>query len=124
MSFVERAGSAWTDGVPDWVAALAEACDASSQREVAQRLNRSASLVSAVLAANYKGSLEAVEELVRGALMGDEVDCPALGPLPTDECAAWRGHARHFSPHNPLRVRMFRACRRCPRFRKTEAADA
>jgi hypothetical protein len=56
----------------------------------------------------------AVEELVRGVLMGATVDCPALGELPTSDCLTWRQRSKAFSGHNALRVQMYRACHRCP----------
>ncbi len=40
---------AWGDTLPDWVRALAEACEASSQNKVAQQLGYSGALVSNVL---------------------------------------------------------------------------
>jgi hypothetical protein len=114
---VAAAREAWGAELPDWVLALAEACEASSQAKVAARLGRSAALVSCVLRRRYEGSYPAVEELVRGVFLRAVVACPALGDLPTHECAAWRRRAREFSGHNALRVRMYRACSRCPRNR-------
>lgn len=119
---LERAAAAWGASLPDWVAALARACAATSQAQVARRLGRSASLVSDVFGNRYRGNLEAVEEIVRGALMGQTVDCPALGELPANECRQWRERARTFSGHNALRVQMYRACARCPRNRRESEA--
>jgi hypothetical protein len=115
---MEIAQSAWDGAAPDWVEALARACAASSQNAVAARLNRSAALVSQVLRRKYPGDLSAVEERVRGVLMAKAVACPALGTLPVHECQDWRVKARTFSNHNGVRVRMFRACNRCPLNRK------
>ena len=100
-----------------WVAALAEACRQTSQSQVARQLGRSASLVNQVLQAKYGGNLRAVEDLVRGALMAATVDCPALGRLPSHECRGWMGKAKASGSTNALRVRMYRACRACPRYR-------
>lgn len=118
---VAKARAAWGEGIPDWVLTLANACAAASQNKVAARLNRSASLVSAVLAAKYQGDLEAVEEVVRGVFEAATVECPALGTVPANECRDWQRKCRSFNPVNALRRDMYRACTRCPRFRKAGA---
>ncbi|MDF2232198.1 hypothetical protein P2H44_06490 [Albimonas sp. CAU 1670] len=105
----------WGDPLPDWIEALARECAAASQRMVGDRLKRSPSLVSRVLRNSYPGDLAAVEEAVRGAFMGDAVNCPTLGWLPTDECQLWRKRSTKFASVNPTWVRMNRACNRCPR---------
>ena len=112
---VEIALAAWgAEKMPDWVAVLAQACAAQSQSHVARRIGRSPSLVSNVLRNKYPGDMAQVEGLVRGVYMRAVVQCPALGDLPTHECFEWRKRARRFEGHNMLRVRMFRACARCP----------
>jgi hypothetical protein len=111
---VAVARAAWGADIPDWVEALAEASAATSQSKVAARIGRHASLVSQVLHGKYLGDLDAVEELVRGAFMQATVDCPALGEIATDQCQKWRDKARDFSGRNSQRVRMYRACTRCP----------
>ena len=110
----------WGDPLPDWIEALARACAGSSQRKVADRLGRSASLVSQVIRKRYEGDMPAVEEAVRGAFMGSVVACPVLGELSTNECQLWRKRSAQFASVNPTWVRMHRACHRCP-FNKTPA---
>lgn len=110
------AQTAWGDDMPDWVLALAKACADTSQNRVAEDLGRSASLVSNVLRRKYTGNMGAVEELVRGVFMETVIECPALGPLSTDQCQVWRTRAKHLQGHNTFRVRMYHACRRCSRF--------
>lgn len=117
---LSTAREAWGADLPDWVERLAEACVASSQAKVAEEIGRSGAVVSQVLRRKYPGSMPAIEELVRGALMGDVVECPALGLLPTHECQGWRRRARVFAGHNALRVQMYRACVQCPRNRPEE----
>lgn len=116
--FVIIATAHWGAPLPDWIKALAAACDATNQTKVAARLGRSSSLVSAVLRRKYRGDLHAVEELVRGHLLAGTINCPALGVLPLHECSTWVTKARDFQNTNTLRVRMYRACRTCPRFDK------
>lgn len=112
------ARAAWGDAVPDWIVVLAEQCTASSQSKVAKQMNRSGALVSHVLRANYPGDMEAVEEVVRGVFMNSTVECPALGEISTADCRDWMVRGRSFSNENSERVRMFKACRSCPRAQK------
>lgn len=119
MSALEKARDAWGADMPAWVRVLAEECDRTSQNKAAIRLGRSSSLVSNVLSnkygGEYAGDLEAVEELVRGALMGETLICPVLGEIDKKACRDWRGRAGEFSARNTRAVQMFRACNRCPR---------
>ena len=113
---VDIARDAWGDDLPHWVLALAQACALTSQNRVAEDLGRSASLVSTVLRKKYPGNMEAIEERVRGVFMSAVISCPVLGDLPTDVCQMWRQRATRLQTHNTHRVRMFRACRKCPRY--------
>lgn len=119
---METARTAWGDPVPDWIVTLVRECEASSQNKVAGRMKYSGAVISQVLRAKYPGDMEAVEDRVRGLFMQGRVNCPALGTLPVNECRDWRALARSFSPVNALRVRMFRACTRCPRHVQKETA--
>ncbi len=107
------ARAAWGEGIPDWVEELARQVDATSQNQVAQRLKRSASLVSTVLSRSYQGSYAACEDVVRGVYMAGTVECPQLGTIPSSDCRDWQ--RRPFMNTNSQRVAMFRACARCPR---------
>lgn len=113
---VDVARAAWGEGMPDWVLALAEACDLLEQRGAAQRIGMSGSVVNETLRNKYKGRLDRVEERVRGALMGKTVDCPVLGAdLPRNRCLELQ--ARKFAATNPDRVLLHRTCPTCPNFR-------
>lgn len=119
---IAAAEEAWGAPLPDWIRALALACTRSSQAKVAAQLDRSPAVVSTVLRKKYAGSYDRIEERVRGILMNGRVDCPGMGQLPTHECQDWREKAKVFNPGNPTRTRMFRACNRCPIF-KRESSD-
>lgn len=119
---LQIARAAWGEGIPTWVEALAVECSRSTQKAVAQKLNRSAAVISNVLRNKYEGSVSAIEELFMGAFLNIRVECPELGLLPVNECQHWRHKGRSFASGNPLRVRMFRACTHCPRNR-VEAQD-
>lgn len=120
MTPIDIARASWGDGIPDWIVALASECEATSQNKVAARIGRSPALVSQVLRAKYPGDLAAVEELFNGVFRSAQVDCPELGTIPANECRQWREKSRRFVNVNSLRVRMYRACNRCPRCKKEE----
>lgn len=117
---IDIARNAWGEDIPDWVVVLATECGQSSQNKVARKLNRSASLVSGVLRKTYRGSMDAVEDVVRGVFMSGTVICPALGEVSSAACRDWMRRAQSFSNVNSERVRMYRACHACPRLKGTE----
>jgi hypothetical protein len=108
-----RAEAAWGADLPDWIGALAGACDATSQARVAATVGYSAAAISTVLRKCYPGDVGKVERAVRGALMNATVDCPVVGTLAHNECLA---HQRApFAATNVQRVALYRACRGgCP----------
>lgn len=111
---IDVSADSWGARRPDWVEALAKACDDASQVKVARQIGCGASTISQVLGNKYPGSMANMEERVRGGLMSAVVTCPALGTLPTHECQEWRRLSAHHLATNSLRVRMFRACNSCP----------
>lgn len=121
MTAMERANTAWGEAMPAEIRALAEACMRSTGREVAQRLGYSDAVVSHMLSRRYPGDVQAVLIRIRGALLGQQVECPVLGPIGKDQCL--QEQTKPFSSSNPTRARLFRACRGCPSNRKN-AGDA
>lgn len=111
---IKTAEEAWGTPLPDWVRALAIQCQRTSQNDVARQLGRAPAVVSTVLRKKYTADTARIEERVRGVFMDGKVICPAMGDLPMNECQDWREKARTFAAGNPLRTRMFRACRACP----------
>lgn len=107
----------WGEDLPDWIVALANACAKASQARVAKRLGYSAGVVSSVLRKAYAGNMDTVETAVRGAFMDGTLICPELGEIKGDVCTDNRRRAQSFQNTNPHRVRMYRACRSCPRFK-------
>lgn len=95
-----------------WIELLREACQATSQKAVARQIGYSPAAISQVLSGTYKGDLKRIQAAVEGALMHHTVECPVLGTLPRQTCIA---HQRsELIPTNPMRVRLWRACRACP----------
>ncbi|KJS43529.1 MAG: hypothetical protein VR71_10045 [Roseovarius sp. BRH_c41] len=124
MSALDTAREFWGEALPDWVAALAEACDRDSQNKVARRMERSASLVSSILRNRYQADTSLVEDLVRGHFMKATVACPVQGEIGLQVCRKWRGKARHFENVNSQTVTMYRACNRCPVHMGDDDAEA
>jgi len=112
---VAVAREAWSGALPDWVLKLAEECARTSQSKVAALLGRSPALVSNVLHRKYPGDMTAVEDLVRGRFMRATVQCPANGEISSATCRDWIVQSRTYANTNSERVRMYNACRRCPR---------
>ena len=99
----------WNGAPPEWVIALAEACQGSTQAAVASRLGYSPAVVSQVIKGSYKGDLTRVEAAVRGAFMSECVMCPVLGEIGRDVCLAHQ--RRGFDATSAVRARLYRACR-------------
>lgn len=115
---LDVAKAAWGEPLPDWIEALAIACTETSQAKVAARLDRTGGMISQLLNAKYPASTANIEERVRGMFLDGQVQCPSLGVLPVNECQDWRIKAHKFQVGNPMRLRMFRACKACPRFKE------
>ncbi|MEW6691581.1 MAG: helix-turn-helix transcriptional regulator [Pseudomonadota bacterium] len=96
-----------------WIDLLREACAASSQKAVAGRIGYSPATLSQVLSGTYKGDLNRVQAAVEGALLQHTVDCPATG-MPMERQTCIKHQRTDLIPTNPLRVRIWRACRTCP----------
>ncbi|MEH7830356.1 hypothetical protein [Gemmobacter denitrificans] len=120
---LDNARAAWGEDMPDWVQTLAIQCGKTSQARVAKALGRSTTIVSQILNNKYPAGTAGIEERVRGVFEKAMADCPSLGPIPVNQCQDWRGKAGEFLVGNPMRVRMYRACHRCPRY-KPEPEDA
>lgn len=122
LSFVEKAMLAWAPQMPDWIEALAGLADTHGLAGAGKAIDYSGSLVSSVLNGKYAGDLARVEEKVRGALLGEEVDCPRLGEMSRNICLAWQ--EKPFAATSSLRVEMYHACRGgCPHSKLKGNAD-
>lgn len=114
--FHARAASGWGGNPPDWIKVLADACTRETQAGVARRLDVSGSRLSQALAGTYPGDMGRLEEIVRGALMGETVNCPVLGEIGRDRCLSEQ--RKPFTAASSVRTRLHRACRAgCPHSR-------
>jgi len=100
----------------DWLEILRAESARTSQSRVGQRIGYSATVVSRVLMGDYKGDLGSVEDAVRGALMGETVDCPVIGDIRRNRCIEYQ--RQKLAATNPTRVQRYHACRNgCPHSR-------
>lgn len=112
----EKVRTAWGDPPPEWVVALAEACNSETQTAVGKRIGYAGSTVSQLLSNSYPGDVGRIEQIVRGALMSETVQCPILQSIGRDVCLGWQ--RRPFSTSSGNAVRMYQACRsNCPHSR-------
>ena len=116
LSFAQKARAAWGAAIPPEVQALAEFADARSGSEAAKAIGYSPAVVSHVIANSYAGDRATVFERIRGALMGESVECPVLGEIGRDRCLSEQ--RKPFAATNAARARVYRACRSgCPNSR-------
>ncbi|MFT0861672.1 transcriptional regulator [Ancylobacter sp. G4_0304] len=122
VDFQEKARAGWGDP-PDWIVALADACQRETQTAAAKRLGVSGSQVSHVIGRTYAGRYDRIEELVRGVFMGATVECPVLGEIARHRCL--EEQARPFAATSSTRAALFRACRGgCPHSRHCQKGEA
>ncbi len=111
---MERARAAWGDAMPDWIEAMATACDETSQAKVAKAMGYTPAVVSTLLRRAYAADTTNVEKAARGAFMAATVDCPVLGTISARQCVQEQRQPFDSSTHQ--RVLLFRTCRsgKCP----------
>ncbi|NVF15967.1 hypothetical protein [Vreelandella maris] len=104
--------SNWGDDVPRWIVLLADEVRATNRKITAERIGVSRSAVSLALANRYPSpSTASIEKKVLEAL--DGLDCPALAiTISAEQCRDYR--ARPAPTHNPMAMRMWKHCQRCP----------
>lgn len=100
----------------DWIEVLREACEQTSQRQVAARIGSNPTTINQVLRGIYRHPTDALAKLVMDHLQPGEIECPALGLISTARCADEQ--RQPFASTNPTRVATWRACHSgCPRYR-------
>lgn len=120
LSNLDRATAGWGADMPAWVRMLANACDRTSQRVVAERLGLKHPTISRVVRHDYNASYREIETLVRAAFGAEDVACPAIGDLiPLSGCV--RNRRRTAPPVNHLHQLWMRHCPDCPL--NTDAKD-
>lgn len=82
-----------------------------SQADIARRIGVSEGTISNALKGRYIGNVDALAERIRGELLNQTVACPILGTITTRICQDER--KKPFHTANPMRVRLWQACRTC-----------
>ncbi len=83
-----------------------------SQVKVAEELHVTGPVVSMLLKDKYPGSVEAMEQRIRGQFMAETVQCPVQGTLSKRSCLDNQALPLAFT--NPIRAALGRACKTCP----------
>lgn len=120
-SFTSKAHAAWGEAIPAEIAALAEHADNGTASATARAIGMSPATVSHLIAGKTQNhDLEKILARIRGALLGETVECPRKGEMSRLVCLKWQD--KPFAATSADRVRMFHACRSgCPHSRLKEA---
>jgi hypothetical protein len=90
---------------------LIEAAKSHGQAAVARATGYSDSAISQAISGKYRGSLENLLVRVNEVYGSGTVQCPVMGEISIQRCAAER--RKPFAASSPQRVRLFNTCRRC-----------
>lgn len=110
----DKAVSGWGEDMPDWIRALASACDATSQRIVSERIKYSKAVVSLVVKGTYSGDLTAVETAVNARLMDAKIDCPVADEIPLAACLKNQVPPARYT--NNEQIKFAQVCPTCPNY--------
>lgn len=83
-----------------------------SQVKVAEELHVTSPVISTLLKDKYPGSVETMEQRIRGQFMAETVLCPVMGTLSKRSCQDNQALPQAFT--NPMRAALGRACKTCP----------
>lgn len=104
--------SAWGDNPPEFIRVLARlVTQEGSNKAAAERIGVNRASVSTLLANKYPASTRRMEQAIM--TWASFVDCPVLGEITGEQCQKERN--KPFIGSNPTRIRLYRACRSCPR---------
>jgi glycine cleavage system regulatory protein len=104
--------SAWGDNPPEFIRVLANLVkESGSNAAAARRLGINRASVSTLLANKYPASTDKMAQAIMA--WSSLVECPVLGAITGDQCQTERN--KPFVGSNQMRIRLFRACRSCPR---------
>lgn len=111
--------SAWGAQPPEFIQQLAALVEETGSRAAAAKKlsglmtkgKVSRTSVSLLLDNKYTAEIGEIEQKISAALC--IVSCPVLGEITSEECQKHR--EAKFTPSNPQRIQLFRACQGCPR---------
>lgn len=97
---------------PDRMDLFERKCAELGQAAVARATGYSDSAISQARNGKYQGELDSLLAKIEEIYGSSTVECPVLGTITLAQCGTHR--RRPFAATNPLRVRLFTACQRCP----------
>lgn len=97
--------------LPDSLQLLREACEETSQAEVARKLGYCPSAINQVLKGTYPAPQNILAKVEKEYRRSATINCPILGPITPGKCIENRN--RPFAATNPTRVALFRRCPIC-----------
>jgi hypothetical protein len=97
----------------DAMALLQTAAKTHGQAHVARAIGYSTSAVNQALSGKYRGRLDRLMQRVTDVYGAGTIDCPVMGAISRQRCAAER--KKPCAPTSPQRVKLYRACKLCPR---------
>lgn len=123
VTYAQKAEVAWAPSVPDWIVELADHADRHGAKASGLAIGYSNAAISMVINGKVdKLDLERIEQAVRGAFMGLQVDCPVLGDIGRDRCLDEQ--RQPFRATSAMRAQLYHACRSgCPHFRSKGGDD-
>jgi len=96
----------------DWIDDLSATVETLGQAEVARRMDCSSATIHQLRTRQYRtDTLDRWRARFEAEFAQGHVACPVLGEMTRAACS--RHRRRRFAATNPLRVRLFAACRTC-----------
>jgi hypothetical protein len=95
-----------------WFELLNHKVEQLGRRQVEADTGMSKTTLSLVLNQKYLGSMDNIKTQVVTAYTNISVTCPVLGTITVKRCNDER--IKPFSASNPIRVRLYQACKNCP----------
>jgi hypothetical protein len=107
--------SSWGAQPPQFIQLLAKAVEhTGSITAVAERMGYGRTAISRVLSNKYDGGTSKIEARVLDIYA--TIQCPVIGEITAAEC---QKHCKaKFTPSNPQRIALYRACQQCPNNQK------
>ena len=96
----------------NWFNLLTQKVEQLGRRQVESDTGMSKTTLSMVLNGKYNGNLSNIESQVITAYTNITVNCPVLGTIAVKRCNTEQ--VKGFSPSNPQRIRLYKACANCP----------
>lgn len=104
--------SAWGASPPEFIQVLAGlVLQVGSKHAAAEKIGVNRATVSTLLANKYPANTGRMEKAIMA--WASSANCPVLGEITGQQCQSERN--KPFSSSNPTRIRLYRACRSCPR---------